>query len=191
MKDINATGGFDKVLQLSVVERGMKIRYLEQALVFDEKIENSGAFGHQRRRWLSSQFLYLRQFFFKGFGKVLQGNIDYFNLAVVHNIILPRVFLLGLLPALWIASLLFKSIFSIPGIYWGALTGCFYFSLLIALPGGFFNKKFLFAAASLPKAFGIMVISLLRIRGANRHFLHTSHYAEEVDNPLFYADEIH
>ena len=39
LSEISAVGGFDKILQLSVVERGIRIHYLEDALVFDEKVE--------------------------------------------------------------------------------------------------------------------------------------------------------
>lgn len=189
LSGIKATGGFDKVLQLAIVERGLKIRYLEEALVFDEKIESPDAFGHQRRRWLSSQFLYLRDYFLKGLRKLFKGNIDYFNLAVVHNLVLPRVFLLAILLLSFVASLLFRNAFVIPGLCWGILAGTYCLSLFLALPLKFFNKKFLLAVISLPKAFWVMVVSLLRMRGANNRFLHTAHYRQEIDNPLFYADE--
>ena len=37
LSEISAVGGFDKILQLSVVERGIRIHYLEDALVLMKK----------------------------------------------------------------------------------------------------------------------------------------------------------
>ena len=90
---IDAVGGFDKVLQLEIVKRGICIRYLEDALIFDEKVSSSGAFQQQRRRWVSSQFIYLRRFFVPAFAELMRGNVSYFNLAVLCNLVLPRAFL--------------------------------------------------------------------------------------------------
>ncbi len=94
LNEIEAIGGFDKVLQLLVVERGKKIHYLENALIFDEKVEHANAFQNQRRRWISAQFVYLRKFFVPGVKGLLKGRFDYFNLAVTQNILLPRMLLL-------------------------------------------------------------------------------------------------
>src|SRR5580692_10723732 len=42
--EISAVGGFDKILQLKVVEQGTCIHFLEDALVYDEKVGTSQAF---------------------------------------------------------------------------------------------------------------------------------------------------
>ncbi len=102
--EISAVGGFDKILQLQVVREGVRIHYLEDALIFDEKVDNPHAFEQQRKRWVSSQFIYLRRFFGPAFLQLFRGNLSYFNLAVANNLVLPRAFLFALLPLLTIAG---------------------------------------------------------------------------------------
>ena len=73
LKGISATGGFDKVLQLQLVSENEFILFLDSAVVFDEKIDNSKGFYQQRKRWVSSQFVYLKKYFFSSFGDFLGG----------------------------------------------------------------------------------------------------------------------
>lgn len=189
MTRVHAVGGFDKVLQLLLVERGIKIRYLEDALLFDEKISQPEAFGHQRRRWLSSQFIYLRKYFFRGLSRLGRGNLDYFNLAVLNNIILPRVIILGLLPLAVLATTLLHNHLYLNPEYWWVLLAIYLFSLFLALPRAFFQPRFLRAFLSLPRAIWVMVGSLFRLKGANQTFIHTHHHYQEVNNPI-YSDEV-
>src|SRR5690606_11380543 len=102
----------DKVLQLKLVEDLHHIYYLENAIIFDEKVENAHAFKQQRNRWVSSQFIYLKRFFKKGIQQLFKGNLNYFNLAIANNIIVPRAFLIAFLPILVvIAWFLFPQVF--------------------------------------------------------------------------------
>ena len=94
LSEINAVGGFDKPMQLKIVQQRIRIEYLEDALVFDEKVDSSQAFRQQRKRWVSSQFIYLKRFFLPSLGQLFRGNLSYFNLAMGNNLVLPRAFLL-------------------------------------------------------------------------------------------------
>jgi len=49
------------------------------------------------------------------------------------------------------------------------------FSLLISVPRSFYNSKTLAAVAGLPRGAFMMLLSLLKIRGANKTFIHTKH----------------
>ena len=51
MSTVTAVGGFDKEIELKMLKEGEKIVYLDDALVYDEKIQKSEVFGNQRRRW--------------------------------------------------------------------------------------------------------------------------------------------
>ncbi|WP_298713257.1 glycosyltransferase family 2 protein [Chitinophaga sp.] len=184
MENIDATGGFDKVLQLEVVSRGHRIHYLEDALIFDEKVENSAAFSNQRRRWISSQFLYFRQFWKPGLQNLLKGNFDYFNLAFCHNLMLPRMLLIAAIVFLAACSLVFGSFLTIPLWCWGALFLLNMVSLALPLPALFYRRYMLTAMLSLPKAMWMMVMILFRIKGANKSFIHTQHHKTDINNPL-------
>jgi len=104
MSTVTAVGGFDKEIELKMLKEGHTILYLDDAMVFDEKIQKADAFGNQRRRWLSAQFHYFRKDFMRALKQLLlKGNIDYFDKAI-QFIQPPRVLLLG-------AVLLFGAVF--------------------------------------------------------------------------------
>jgi len=155
-----------------------KIAYLDDAYVYDEKVQKAEVFSNQRRRWLSAQVHYFRQDFFSSLRDLfLKGNVDYFD-KVVQFIQPPRILLLG-------AVLILGTIFSITSMIlndsilylelWGAIgIGCL-LAFLFAIPGSFYNIKTARAIISLPKGMLLMLGSLLKIRGANKQFIHTKH----------------
>jgi cellulose synthase/poly-beta-1,6-N-acetylglucosamine synthase-like glycosyltransferase len=182
MSNVNAVGGFDKILQLKVVEQH-KIIYLEDALIFDEKVENPHAFQQQRRRWVSSQFIYLKQFFLPAMKQLFKGNVSYFNLAIANNLVLPRAFLFMLVPLLLVCSLFF-------GVKWllasCLVTALYTLSLLLAMPKELVNKDLAKAVLQLPRAVMMMVSTLFGMKKANKTFIHTIHTKTEISNPLFH-----
>lgn len=182
LSEISAVGGFDKILQLKITEQGIKIKYLENALIFDEKVESSHAFKQQRKRWISSQFIYLKQFFSKAFEQLLKGNLSYFNLAVASNLVLPRAFLLIILPALVLVSFIYSNLWGIAAL---SLLLIYLVSLIMALPAGFINKELFYAVQKLPKAILVMVSTLFQLKKANQTFIHTVHTKTEISNSLF------
>jgi cellulose synthase/poly-beta-1,6-N-acetylglucosamine synthase-like glycosyltransferase len=182
LSGINAVGGFDKILQLKVVEGGTRIHYLEDALVFDEKVGSSQAFQQQRKRWVSSQFIYLKRFFGPACRQLLKGHFSYFNLAVANNLVLPRAFLFVLLPLLVILGFMLRPV---GGIAAGGLGVLYLFSLLMGIPAGMVNKDLLVAVLRLPKAIAVMVGTLFQLRKADKTFIHTEHTKTEVSNSLF------
>lgn len=189
LSSINAVGGFDKVLQLSMIQRGHQIIYLEEAIVYDEKVSSSENFKNQRKRWLSSQYIYLARFFGRGIKSLMQGKFDYFNIAVLHNLFLPRILTLGLLFVLSVVSIWVDEI--CPFSHWDYLSLFLVYSisLLLALPSRAFDKKLFKAILSLPIAFLQMFFLLFRLKGADSKFIHTEHSKTEIDNSLFSIDE--
>lgn len=183
LSEISAVSGFDKPLQLKIVQSGIKIKYLENALVFDEKIDNAGAFQNQRKRWLLSQFTYLKQYFIPGFQQLFKGNLSYFNLAVLNNIVPPRVLLIFILFVFSILSYFLQP--SALFFSFSVITVAYILTLLIALPKELFNKKMIPAIMQLPKAVFLMTASLFTIKKAKNVFIHTVHTKTEISNPLY------
>ena len=178
MSTVKAVGGFDKEIELKMLKAGHKIAYLDDAFVYDEKVQKAEVFSNQRRRWLSAQVHYFRQDFFSSLRDlILKGNVDYFDKAI-QFIQPPRILLLG-------AVLLLGSLFSITNIIlndsilylklWGAIGISCLLAFLFAIPGTFYNIKTARAIMSLPKGMLLMLGSLLKIRGANKQFIHTKH----------------
>ena len=85
----------------------------------------------------------------------------------------PRVLLLGLSWILGLISLIF--IRDAYTIYWVILLIMVSLSLLLSIPGKYWNKQLFRAFIGIPKIFFLMVSSLLKIRGANKTFIHTTH----------------
>jgi len=108
LSKLNSIGGFDRELELDLIRRNIRIYYGKNALVYDEKVESTEVFEKQRTRWLSSQFIYLKKYFFEGWKGLINGKFSFFNSAILKNIQLPRILNLGLLTIFIIASYFFN-----------------------------------------------------------------------------------
>jgi cellulose synthase/poly-beta-1,6-N-acetylglucosamine synthase-like glycosyltransferase len=173
----------DRPLQLNLFELGYKIKYLEGALIFDEKVSNAEAFKKQRGRWISSQLFYTKMYFAKGWKMLAKGNFDYFNLAVIHNVVPPRSLMIFFL---LFFALLFSVIPSTLTFFWWALFGVFIFTLLLALPAKIFTKQFFLAVLYLPQAiFKIIQSVFQRKKNQGENNIHTEHTHVEVENHLY------
>ena len=183
LSEISAVSGFDKPLQLKIVESGIKIKYLENALVFDEKIDNPKAFTQQKKRWLFSQFTYLKEYFLHGCHVLVKGNFSYFNLAVLNNIVPPRALLIfGLVIFTALSYFIHPPIIFILFIVNLIL---YFIALAMAVPKELISKKMLLALLHLPKAIFLMFASLFTLRKAKNVFIHTVHTKNEITNPLY------
>ncbi len=173
MKDIEVVGGFDKELELRLLRDKHLIAYLPDAVVLDEKVQNVYVFAKQRRRWLSAQFHYFGVYFIPALrALVCDRNLDYFNKAY-HYIQLPRIMLLGLLTIAALGSLFFSDT-SFQMAWFTALLFAI-LALLFATPRKFYNLQTLQAIFTIPKGFIYMLLALVRMRGANKTFIHTKH----------------
>jgi len=182
LASISAVGGFDKILQLLVVADGHSIQYLEDAIVFDEKVDSAQAFRQQRKRWVSSQFIYLKQFFAPAMRQLFRGNISYFNLAIANNLVLPRAFLFILLPLLFVAGWIVSTAWGLAATLLGLL---YLAALVLALPQELVNRDFYNALLRLPRAVLLMAGTVFGMKKANKTFIHTVHTKTEINNPLF------
>ena len=179
MKTVDAIGGFDKELEFKFAEKGIAIAYLEDAVVLDEKIQKASDFSNQRRRWMSTQFVFLKKYFIKSFKELFsKGNINFFDKAW-QMIIPPRILLLGgtlLIAAVYIVLVLGLNVETNVGVYfWIVTLGVIVLAFLLSLPKYFYNLKTLKAMLSLPSAFIRMAFLLLKLKGANEKFIHTPH----------------
>lgn len=179
LQSMSSVGGFDRELEVLLLEKGIKSCYLENARVLDEKTEKADVFASQRKRWIASQFRYLKKYFGKGIKALVKGKWAYANSALLRNIQLPRVINIGLLFITCLLSLLFSSFFTIKPLYWCLLLGAMGIAFVLAVPLKFYNKAFFRALYSLPKAFGIMLLLLFRLKGADKTFIHTPHSGTE------------
>lgn len=173
MEKVEVVGGFDKEIEIRTLEKKIPIEYLPDAYVYDEKVPNAKVFSNQRRRWLSAQL----HFFGKSFipatkALILKGNIDLFDKAV-QFILIPRILLIGLLTVISAAFFVFApySLF----VPWLILLILCILTFLLSIPGYLYNLETLKALLKIPSGFYHMFLSLLKIKGANKEFIHTKH----------------
>ena len=180
MLSVTAIGGFDKEIELKMLKDRHKIEYLDDALVYDEKVQKADVFTNQRRRWLSAQLHYFKLDFGSSFkAMITKGNIDYFDKAI-QFIQPPRILLLGAVLLLGTIFFLFNLTFESGGIFnsvWILITVFCVLTFLFSIPAKFYNLQTLKALATLPKGMFLMLGSFLKIKGANKQFIHTKHSA--------------
>ncbi|MDC6365645.1 MULTISPECIES: glycosyltransferase family 2 protein [Flavobacteriaceae] len=179
MVEVNAVGGFDKELELKLLRDKNTIEYLHNALVLDEKVQNTEVFANQRKRWLSAQFVYFRRFVVSGLRQLfLNGNVDFAD-KVYQMIAPPRVLLLGLVVLFslgyFLADFFMENWLLVQPWAWYVTATLTLVSFAMAVPRKFYNIQTIKAFLTLPKAFAIMFLSLFKLKGANKKFIHTQH----------------
>jgi cellulose synthase/poly-beta-1,6-N-acetylglucosamine synthase-like glycosyltransferase len=185
MATATAVGGFDKEIELKMLKEGHTIAYLHDAYVYDEKVQKADVFSNQRRRWLAAQFHYFRNGFPDSVKQlVTKGNVDYFDKAI-QFIQPPRILLLG---ATLLLSIVFTSLnllvsgAHIASAWWAVVMISCVIALFISIPRAYFKLKTIKALAGLPKGMLLMVRSLLKIKGANKSFIHTQHSSTTLNS---------
>lgn len=174
MQDVEVVGGFDKEIELRLLRDGYLIEYLPFAYVYDEKVQNAAIFSRQRRRWLSAQFHYFGIHFYPALKALFtSGNLDYFNKALQY-LQLPRLLLAGILAIITTTSWLLNAE-SHYTTAWSISLFLAVIAIMLTIPAKFYNFTTLKAMAALPIGFLYMLLSLIRIKGANKKFIHTKH----------------
>lgn len=181
MSQMDSIGGFDRELELRLLEQGIKVYFARTVIVYDEKVANQQVFEHQRKRWISSHFYYLRKYFKEGWRKLFQGNTAYFNSSVLRNIQLPRLLNLGLLTGVIIVSLVLSAYVNVSPLVWILMLGFNVLAMVFAIPRRFYNLKLLKSVVLIPKLFVKMFLLLFKLKGANKTFIHTPHGRVEMN----------
>lgn len=172
MQDMDVFSGFDKELELRILERRIKIEYAEEVVVYDEKVSSHEVFVNQRRRWIYAQLHFLSKNYKQAFYQVIaKGNFDYGN-KVLQFFLLPRVICLGvtgflLVVGLWLGS----PFFTYPFI----LTILLVTALFLPLKGKESAGNIGRGIVEVPKTFFNMFYALLTSNMASKKFLHTPH----------------
>ncbi|GAB4238007.1 MAG: glycosyltransferase family 2 protein [Ekhidna sp.] len=176
---MNSVGGFDRELEYQLLEKGVKVKYLKEACIYDEKTDDHKNFQNQRKRWISSQYVYLFKYFGSGLKRLLfKGDLVYFHSTVWRNIQLPRLINLGLFTICILVLFPFKDSLVIPFAFWFTLWASYISATLICVPGKYLNGKLFFTLLLLPKILVTMLQLMFNLKGANKRFIHTSHKAK-------------
>ncbi|MBI9035353.1 MAG: glycosyltransferase [Bacteroidales bacterium] len=170
--------GEDKELEFKLMKDDYKIEYVEDALIYDEKVSQSKVFVRQRTRWLFNQFLYGKLYGIEGFKLLFtKGNVDFFD-KMFQQLLPPRILLLGMITIITILSLLFNPL-SLSYI-WIAIASISFLAFSFAVPRRFYSWDTMKAALFLPFGFILMFRSLSRLSEAKKGFGATQHTVTSI-----------
>jgi len=183
LEQLDITGaGFDKVLQYEIVDRGYRIAFAKNAIVYDEKTSRSDQLVKQRARWINTWFRYFN-FGFKLIGRgIISRNWNQFLFGFV--LLRPPLFLF----------IIFSGMFMITNIWLSPVVTLIWLCGFLFFIAGFFiaiahsnpDKRIYRSFLSIPRFMFLQVLSLLKVRRANNYSVATNHYynqnIEEIEN---------
>lgn len=171
MSQIQSVSGEDKELEFICLKEGYRVHYLNDAIVLDEKTQQSNVFLNQRKRWIAVQVENFCRFVPHLCCEVKNGNIHFCD-KVFQGILPPRILLLGIT---FMFSVIISFISHELSIKWWMLFGCLVLSLIISVPISLYTLSTFRALLKLPMAFCLVFFSLFKLRGAKSKFIHTPH----------------
>ena len=166
-----ATAGEDKEIEAMLLYEKIRIHYLEDVYVYDEKVQKTENFKNQRRRWMAAQFVAFSNMSKSIKSAIKQGNIDYCD-KTLQQALVPRIINLMLV-------LLFSCFITFHHLNhaykWWALLLIFFLTMYIAIPKYMKTKKLLHAFMKLPILTLATILNMFKLKGASKIFIHTKH----------------
>jgi cellulose synthase/poly-beta-1,6-N-acetylglucosamine synthase-like glycosyltransferase len=167
--------GEDREIDMQLMRRQIKMEFLDDALVYDEKVASAVVFEKQRVRWLEAQANHLRRFFDADM-KTTQRTFLFYN-KFFQNLLLPRVLTLVVFCVL-IITLIVQYLFQLPLLQpspavWLAMMGLYFLTLFISIPGSFYSVKTIRALSRVPVLMFSMIRAVTKMKKKRTEFLHT------------------
>ncbi len=167
----NTLGGFDKKLQIQLVQKVKQIAFAHDAVVYDEKVEDGSTLEKQRTRWIFTYFKYFREsllLLLKGLKRMRSGEVM-MGLMMLR----PPLFILCFAALVLCIAGFFLS--PLLGILWCCILSMFALNFILVIALKSRQKGMVQALIHIPKIIIRQVKSLLRIKTANKDFLKTEH----------------
>jgi len=173
--EIQDNPGEDKVVEMQLISKAIRVEYIEDAYVYDEKVQRKEVFEKQRTRWLGTQIENLRPLLTKQMRENADKKIYY--LKVLEWLLLPRLLLLALfalLILLCVIDLTTGARLLAPSWgWWIGLMALYSLTLLIAIPSSFYNRHTFKALLKVPVLMFAMLRALLGVKKNRSGFIHT------------------
>lgn len=171
MMSNTSVGGFDRVLEMKLLYKGVHFHYLPDTLVKDEKIQKANNFYQQRRRWLSAQYYSFFEFANHLLPAIRDGKWDFCD-KLYQQISFSRVLLLGFV---FIIALAYSLCAPPLACKWWGIFILLLLALVLAIPRRYWQWRLLRAVCWVPCSFLLMLLNLFRLKEANKRFIHTAH----------------
>ena len=167
--------GEDREIDMQLMRRHIKMAYLDDALVYDEKVASAQVFEKQRVRWLEAQWNHLKRFFDADM-KNAQKSFLFFN-KFFQNLLLPRVLALAffcfLLLILLVQVFFHLNLLSPAPVFWLSMMVLYFFTLAISIPPHYYSMQTLIALRKVPLLMLSMVKALFQMKKKRTEFIHT------------------
>ncbi|ASZ12315.1 glycosyltransferase family 2 protein [Chitinophaga pendula] len=168
--------GEDREIDIQLLRRRIDVAYITAAQVYDEKVSSQTVFEKQRVRWLEAQAMHIRRFFSPEL-RALRFTRVYLH-KLFQCLLLPRLLYIslcgGILLLLLTQELVDIRLLFPATVLWLSLVGIYFLTLLLAVPGRFYNQRTLLAIFHIPGLAISMLRAILKMRAGRREFLHTS-----------------
>jgi len=167
--------GEDREIDVQLMKRKIKMEFIDDAYVLDEKVANAAVFEKQRVRWLEAQANHVRRFFHDDMKDAPKTPL-YYN-KFFQTLLLPRVLTL-LLFAIIFLVLIIQWTFSIsilypPAAWWIGCILLYALTLFISIPRVYYSGNTVKALAQVPVLMFSMVKAVLQMKKNRKEFLHT------------------
>lgn len=167
--------GFDKILQYEILNRGERIAFAEEAIVYDEKTAKTDQLVNQRSRWINTWFKYLYLGFKLMLKSVYRLNWNQFLFSIL--LVRPPLFMLMIISfLLFVADLFLMPLFAL---YWVVAIAVFFTFVFRALSHFKADDKIYRSLKNAPLFIYFQLLALLKVRKANKISVATEHYYEE------------
>ncbi|MGZ4068489.1 MAG: glycosyltransferase [Bacteroidia bacterium] len=167
--------GFDKVLQIAIIQKGHKIAFAKRAIVYDEKTSHPDQLIKQRARWFNTWFKYATL----GLGLLAKGlkNLDWNRFVSGLMFLRPPLFLV------FTSSIVLAiiSLFIAPPLAeWLLLAlASFIIAFFIALIHSKADKRIYRSLVGVPVFIFFQFLALLKIKKANQISVATRHFYDK------------
>lgn len=167
--------GFDKVLQYTIVKHQHRIAFAEKAIVYDEKTSASDQLVKQRSRWINTWFKYFSNGFKLLVKSLRNSNLNQFLFGL--TLLRPPLFIFLILSLIC----LIINIFLDPNIalVWIFAFACFITGFGITLFQKDTDPRIYKALITIPEFMFLQVLSLLKIKSANKISVATKHHQKK------------
>ncbi len=166
----------DREIEIQLMKRKLRMEFLNDVYVYDEKVTQAAVFQKQRIRWLEAQLNHIRRFFKPDLHHTNKTAVYYHILF--QSLLLPRLLYLVICCIIMLIIML-QWLFHVPLIYpqtgyWVWCIVTYFFVLVISVPARYFSLKTLRAITYIPVLMIAMLKAILKLKRNRREFLHTA-----------------
>ena len=176
----NTVGGFDKKLQAKMAMLVDQIAFADDALVYDEKVEEAAVMEKQRTRWIWSYFSHIKeswQLTVHGFKTLNLGRI----LLGATMLRPPMIILMSVVFGILVATFFIKPTLLF---VWAGILVLYVLIFILTVATQSYQKGMMQSLKFIPLLIISQFKSLLKIKKAKTNFLKTEH------KKVMYIDEL-